>query len=86
MSEVQGALEYLQEKERKKVISDALFKLKEDERTILTLFYFEELPIKEIVDIVNLSEENIKVKLYRSRKKLAVILKNVIEPRTIDLI
>jgi len=86
LSEIQGALEYLHEKERKKVISKALLKLNEDERTILTLFYFEELPIKEISKIINLSEDNIKVKLYRSRKKLAVFLKHVIEPRTIDLI
>ena len=86
LSDIQGALEYLQEKERKKVIGDALLKLNEDERTILTLFYFEELSIKEIVEVVNLSEDNIKVKLYRSRKKLAVILKHVIEPRTVDLI
>jgi len=86
LSEIQGALEYLHEKERKKVISKALLKLNEDERTILTLFYFEELPIKEISKIINLSEDNIKVKLYRSRKKLAVFLKHVIEPRTIELI
>ena len=86
LSDIQGALEYLQEKERKKVIGDALLKLNEDERTILTLFYFEELSIKEIVEVVNLSEDNIKVKLYRSRKKLAIILKHVIEPRTVDLI
>ncbi len=86
LSDIQGALEYLQEKERKKVIGDALLKLNEDERTILTLFYFEELSIKEIAKIVNLLEDNIKVKLYRSRKKMAVILKHVIEPRTVDLI
>lgn len=86
LSDIKGALEELQENDRKKVISDALLKLNEDERTILTLFYFEELSIKEIVEVVNLSEDNIKVKLYRSRKKLAVILKHVIEPRTVDLI
>lgn len=82
----QDALKYIEEKERKKVIKEALLKLKEDERIILTLYYFEELSIKEISKIVDLSDDNIKVKLYRSRKKLASILKNVIEPRTIDLI
>lgn len=85
LSDIKGALEYLEEKERKKVIGDALLKLNEDERTILTLFYFEELSIKEIAKVVNLLEDNIKVKLYRSRKKLAVILKHVVEPRTIEL-
>jgi RNA polymerase sigma-70 factor (ECF subfamily) len=85
-SNVQDGLEYLESEERKKIISDALLKLNEDERIILTLFYFEELPIKEITKVVDLSVENVKVKLFRSRKKLAVILKHVIEPRTIDLI
>jgi RNA polymerase sigma-70 factor (ECF subfamily) len=86
LENVQDAVKYLHEEERKKVINDALLKLNEDERIILTLFYFEELSIKEISKIVNLSDDNIKVKLFRSRKKLASILKHVIEPKTIDLI
>ena len=86
LENVQDAVKYLHEEERKKVINDALLKLNEDERIILTLFYFEELSIKEISKIVNLSDDNIKVKLFRSRKKLASILKYVIEPKTIDLI
>jgi len=86
IGDVQGALEYLHEKERKKVINEALLKLNEDERIILTLYYFEELPVKEISKVVNLSVDNIKIKLFRSRKKLATILKHVIEPKTVDLI
>tara|TARA_R110001583_G_scaffold4351_2_gene25209 strand:- start:46194 stop:46769 length:576 start_codon:yes stop_codon:yes gene_type:complete len=86
LENVQDALESLHNKERKIVINKALLKLNEDERAILTLFYFEEMPIKEISKIVNLTEDNIKVKLFRSRKKLATILKHVIEPRTVDLL
>ena len=86
LENVKDALEYLHEKERKKVINEALLKLNEDERTILTLYYFEDYPVKEISKVVNLSVDNIKTKLFRSRKKLATILKHVIEPRTVDLI
>jgi len=86
LENVQDTLKDLHEKERKKVINEAILKLNEEERIILTLFYFEELSIKEISKVVNLSDDNIKVKLFRSRKKLASILKHVIEPRTIDLI
>ncbi|MCF6182197.1 RNA polymerase sigma factor [Lutibacter sp.] len=82
---VQDALQSLQDKERKIIINNALFKLSEDERVILTLFYFEEMSIKEISKVVNLSLDNIKIKLFRSRKKLASILKNVIDPQTINL-
>ena len=86
LENVQDALKDLHEKERKKVINEAILKLNEEERIILTLFYFEELSIKEISKVVSLSDDNIKVKLFRSRKKLASILKHVIEPRTVDLI
>jgi RNA polymerase sigma-70 factor (ECF subfamily) len=83
---VKDALNYIHEDERKQVINDALLRLKEEERIILTLYYFEEQSLKEIAKVVNLSVDNVKIKLYRSRKKLFSLLKNVIEPRTIDLI
>lgn len=86
LGSVQDSLKCLEEKERKEVINKALLKLPDEERVIITLFYFEDLSIKEISKIVNLSEDNIKVKLFRSRKKLASFLKNVVEPRTVDLI
>jgi len=79
------SLNFLQDIERKKIINDALLKLGEEERIILTLYYYEDLPIREISKVVDLSEDNIKIKLFRSRKKLAELLKNVIEPTTIDL-
>ena len=82
----QDAFAQLHSQERKKVVNAALLKLNEEERTILTLYYFEEMPLKEVLKVVNLTVDNIKIKLFRSRKKLSLILKNVIEPKTIDLI
>ena len=82
---LQNALSYLEEKERKSIIKKSLLKLNEDEQVILTLYYFEEIPLKEISEVVNLSVDNIKVKLFRARKKLATILEHVIEPKTINL-
>ena len=77
---VTDALNYLQVQERKKIISDSIMKLPEDEATIITLYYFEEKSVKEIVEIVDLSPDNVKIKLYRSRKKLYSILKDYISP------
>lgn len=82
---LQDALSYLEEKERKNIIKKALLRLSEEAQIILTLYYFDEMSLKEISKVVNLTEDNIKVKLFRARKKLAIILKNVIEPRTINL-
>lgn len=80
MELVGDALNYLQVKERKKIISDSIMKLPEDEAAIITLYYFEEKSVKEIVEIVNLTADNVKIKLYRSRKKLYSILKHHISP------
>jgi len=77
---VEDALSYLQDKERKKVISDGILQLPEEDAVIITLYYFEEKSIKEIKEIVGLTADNIKIKLYRSRKKLYSILKYHVLP------
>ncbi|MFD2565347.1 RNA polymerase sigma factor [Aquimarina rubra] len=77
---INDALSYLQDKERKQVISDSILKLPEEEAAIITLYYFEEKSVKEIKEIVGLTDDNIKIKLYRSRKKLYSILKNHVLP------
>lgn len=52
----------------------ALAKLTAEERALVTLFYEEEHSIQELAQILNLSEGNIKVKLYRLRKKLYLLM------------
>lgn len=61
-----------------KVIRDeeyqALYKaislLSEVQREIITLFYFENVPIKTIGEIIGKNENNVKVLLYRARENL----------------
>ncbi|WP_108866292.1 RNA polymerase sigma factor [Aquimarina aquimarini] len=77
---VEDALSCLQAKERKQIILDSIMKLPEDEAAIITLYYFEEKSVKEIVEIVNLTADNVKIKLYRSRKKLYSLLQYYIYP------
>ncbi len=77
---VGDALGYLQAKERKEIISNSIMKLPEDEAAIITLYYFEEKSVKEIVDIIGITADNVKIKLYRSRKKLYSILKHHVSP------
>ena len=71
-----SAFEVLVQKERKMILEQALKRLPEDEQVMMTLYYFEELPIKEISTIMNINANNIKVKLYRSRSKLVSLLKD----------
>lgn len=86
LESMENTLHYLENKERIAIINKALFQLKEEDRILLTLFYFEEISIKEISKIMNLTDDNVKVKLFRARKKLANVLKNVVEPNTINLV
>lgn len=79
-STIENALSYIEEKERKEVIQKCIMELSEIESAIITFFYFEELSIKEIAKITNLSEDNVKVKLFRSRKKLFSLLKQFVIP------
>ncbi|PCJ18800.1 MAG: hypothetical protein COB02_10225 [Candidatus Cloacimonadota bacterium] len=52
----------------------ALEKLDEDEKNVFLLSVYEELPQKEIAEILNMTVSNVKVKLHRGRKKLMVTL------------
>jgi RNA polymerase sigma factor for flagellar operon FliA len=40
-------------------LRDAIFRLKEKERTVLTLYYFEELKLHEIATILELTESRV---------------------------
>lgn len=48
--------------------------LSEEERGLITLFYYEEKSVNECAYILRQSENNIKVQLYRARKKLSLYL------------
>ncbi len=74
----------LEKNEKKIVIKDALKKLSGDDGIVLTLHYFEELSLNEIAVIMNISVNNVKVKLFRARKRLKQVLLNVLEPEIIQ--
>lgn len=59
------------EKTRKKMImQDALARLSERDRMLLTLAYYQGLTLAEAADVLEISEDNAKVALYRARKRL----------------
>lgn len=79
-----NALSILEDQERKQDIQHCLNLLPSEESFLLTLFYFEDQNLNEIGKIMDISANNVKIKLYRSRKKLAVILKKQLEPEILD--
>lgn len=78
-----NAFDTLVEEERNQLIQDCLNLLPSEDSFLLTLYYFEEQSLDEIANVVGLTANNVKVKLFRSRKKLATILKEQLEPEII---
>ena len=54
---------------------EAVMRLPEKQRTVIHLFYYEDYSIKEIADILKLSESNVKTRLTRGRTMLKEQLK-----------
>ncbi len=82
--ELESILDTIDEKERNQVIQNCLEELPKDEAFLLTLYYFDDQSVDEISKVMNNSVSNIKVKLFRTRKKLASILKSRLEPEILD--
>ncbi|WP_317131663.1 RNA polymerase sigma factor [Formosa maritima] len=81
---IDNALNNMVEEERLLAIQDCINFLPNDDGFLLTLYYFEEQSLAEISNIVGISANHVKVKLYRSRQKLATILKERLEPEMIE--
>lgn len=80
LDQIENGLEYMLREERNRIIKICIDKLSPEEAGIISLYYFEEQNIKEIAKVTKLTEDNIKIKLYRSRKKLFTLLENYIKP------
>lgn len=73
--EVDGLLDS-EDEELTDKLYNAMQKLSMEERTLLTLFYYEDKPLAEVAEVMGLTEANVKVRLHRTRKKLYVMIKN----------
>jgi RNA polymerase sigma-70 factor (ECF subfamily) len=78
------ALDALEAKEREVAIKKCIDTLPSDDSFLLTLYYYEELSLEEISKVIGLKPNNVKVKLFRSRKKLATVLKAQLDNETIE--
>jgi RNA polymerase sigma-70 factor, ECF subfamily len=55
----------------------ALEKLTVEEKSLLALYYTEGKAVAEIASILEMSSDNVKIKLYRIRKKLYVLMDTI---------
>lgn len=84
LDHIENGLEFMLSEERSATIKKGIDRLPEDEAVIISLYYFEEQSVKEIAKVTDLTEDNIKIKLYRSRKKLFALLEGYIKPEISD--
>lgn len=77
---IECTIKNLEAQERKLLIKEALEKLNELDYTILSLYYYEDMSLKEISKIVDKEKNYLKVLLQRARLKLynglSISLKN----------
>ncbi|PZX50120.1 RNA polymerase sigma factor [Algoriphagus chordae] len=79
-------LKSLQLAERKEFIQQGLDAMKSSEAAALTLFYLEEQSIKEIEDIMSLTNSHVKILLHRGRKNLLDSLRTITKSELIHLL
>ncbi len=77
---METAFEIMDRLNREKSVRECLGKLPPEDGTLITLFYYEELSLAEISKVVGLEKNTLKVRLFRARKRLAIILRTHLEP------
>mgnify|MGYP003635796184 CR=1 FL=1 len=83
LSELTTVLDQFEVQDRKNIIAQSLDELSSEEAILVTLHYFDELSLNEISEVINVSANTLKVRLFRTRKRLAEILEKKLTPETI---
>jgi len=71
---------------RKQFIHQALQELSDDDKLIITLFYFDEMSLEEIAEVMSQDKSNLKVRLFRARKKLSTQLNYLLKGEAATLL
>lgn len=70
---MEGQIAFPEPEERE--LDDALGKLKPKDRTLLHLYYYQELSTREIAELLGRKEGTVRTQLTRARQRLGTILK-----------
>lgn len=69
-----GDLNHIDIQEQVDTLEKSIQKLEDDEALLIEMFYRHECSIDDIADITGYSAANVKVKLFRTRKKLLLLI------------
>ena len=62
--------ELIENNEKSKIISDTLSNIRDVDKNIFIMFYYNQRKIKDIAKLLKISESKVKISLYRSRKTI----------------
>jgi len=79
-------MERLHDREQKKYINEALSVLPGEDANMVSLYYLHDCSIEEISEITGLGQSNVKVKLFRARKRLFTALNRLLKTEIKQLI
>ena len=72
--------------DQEKYLNLALEKLPEDDQVLVTLYYYENQSMDEISLITGLTVSNIKVKIHRARKRMFILLEEMLKEEVYSLL
>jgi RNA polymerase sigma-70 factor, ECF subfamily len=69
---------------RKSLLDFAFQKISDEERSLITLHYYEEMSTGELSEVTGISKSNVKVKLFRARQKMLQIIEKAEKKKTMS--
>lgn len=85
-SDTETPLAYTSDLDRMEFLEKAISVLERNEAAVISLYYLEDMPVKEIADITGLSVSNVKVKLFRARESLKQQLSKILKEEIKDIL
>lgn len=83
IAETENLFNSLTDKEQSLLVRQAVDRLPDDERAIITLYYLNECSVKDIMEITGFTEANVKIKLFRARKRLWEMLRHIYQDQKV---
>ncbi len=81
-----SGMENLKQADREKILYEAMQDLSDEEKVLISLYYFEDNSMAEVAGVTGLDENLVKVKVHRTRKKLYKNLTDLMGIKQEDLL
>ncbi len=81
-----GQLEQLAGQQQRQFLEQAIKQLPQEDGLVISLFYLYEKSVEEVAEATGLSQSNVKVKLFRIRKRLKNILVTLLNNEAKELL